>query len=127
MTSKQRAEPWQDEVRGALAIWGMWQRSLPGGVHARAGLVACYHERVSRETVTAQQNATAEAMDRVMCRVRQASDSAYRVLCLYYIGDENVSIRDIADALKVSRRRVEDLKRQGEAMASMLWRHRIAA
>jgi len=112
-----QVEAWRDEVRQALEVWGQWLRSLPGP--AVGYVVTTYSERLDRETVTVAENATAEAMDRVLAQVKSSSLDAYRVLHRYYYLGE--SIREIAEAMRVSRARVSELMTVGEAMAGSLW------
>lgn len=111
-----QAEPWMDEIREVLDVWGRWQRSLPSPI--RGSVSVRYQERTDDDCGDVD-DPVAEAAERVMCKVKVSSGRAYAVLSLLHIS--KLSTRDAAERMGISHARVRELRLVGMVMAATLW------
>ncbi|MDZ7809241.1 MAG: hypothetical protein U5L11_02685 [Arhodomonas sp.] len=109
-----------EQTRALLEEWGAWQRSLPGQRQGYSGQAAHLSIPGGSGNDVMPENALGEQMDRVLGLVRTDNAAAFEVLFRYYC--QGLSIRDVAQDMRLSRTRCDTLKQIGESATKIWWR-----
>lgn len=120
MTNRLKGD-WLDPTRDRLNTWAEWLKAGGNSFLSDAGLTASYkeYEDGGQGYVPQYEHPEAEAMDRILCKVRDRDRKAYDILFDSYY--KNMSIRQIEQIRKISTIRVRMRLEQGETMAAVYW------
>jgi len=110
-----------DQTRERLQLWGRWLRDTCG-VGMGGNVIAMYDERIGGDAqglVLMPDNAVAERIERILCRLKKQQPKVFKVLWWWYYG--GVSVQEIADQVNVSPATVKSRRLIGEASVTSYW------